>query len=626
MYQSEVKQIELRDWDVQRRVQHSVVGRRYALRVCYRLADALLRQAEPLQSLSDDELLRQGREMYIRPSNNDDGWNPHRSAFPLVLEAIRRHTGFVLHHNQVMGAIAMRRGQMIEMATGEGKTLTALLAAADYAMHGQPVHMITANAYLAERDSVLGADVLKRLGLSAGFLSPKATPDEKLVLYKRSLLYTTLHEVGFDWLRDRLAMTRDNKPGKMRPLRVALIDEADMIMIDEARTPMVLAERTDPPAKYIQLHQWARETAERMQLDIDYDVHGPMQVELLEDAKKSIDRGRSLQDAHDAERAVMASLRARLFYRRDIDYIVRENEVIIVDPKTGRAMPGRRWPDGLHEAVMLREGLKLDGPTKHVAAVTVQQFLTQYELLCGCSGTMYDAAEELWRVYGVSTMQIPTHKPCIREVHDPRVYVTRAEQFRAVAEEVRDMLEIGRSVLVGTTHIETSIRLSNLLREMDIEHDVLNAHREEEEAEIIAKAGEPRRVTIATNMAGRGTDIKLEATVCEAGGLHVIAMQKHDSVRVDRQLFGRCARQGDPGSARFILSLQDPLLKEHAPQDRLKFRLRRVPFGAEVDPHRPLRLWRRVQREVETKHRESRTALIERQLEMDQLLGKPSYM
>ncbi|MBI1368417.1 MAG: hypothetical protein GC162_07150 [Planctomycetes bacterium] len=621
-----VKSIVIQKWGPLPRYRHSLPGRRIALAGCRRLARKLIAEAHALKSLGDHELLSRSQLHYARPIKTRDV-DADCSNFPLVLEAIRRQTTFRLHVNQVVAAIAMRRGWMIELATGEGKTLAALLTACSYALDHFPVHVFTANEYLAERDSELGAQVAERMGLTAAFLDPKADPEAKKKLYRKSMLYSTLHEVAFDWLRDRIAISRHGAMPSMPRLRVALVDEADMVMIDEARTPMLLSESVAGAASRTPLFKWAYEVTAPLRPEIDFDILGPGQVALTPEGRRLITRDLSTEQAITAEAAVLAALRARLFFRRNVNYIVDEEneEIVIVDEKTGRRMPGRRWSDGLYEAITLREGLPLDGPTRHLAQVTVQQFLWQYERLCGCSGTMFNAAREIYCVYGQRTMPVPTHQKCRRVGWPTIVYTTPIEQFRAAAEEIRKVRDAGRSVLVGTTHIATSQRLSALLDEMNIEHHVLNAFSDKDESEIIARAGQPGAVTIATNMAGRGTDIKLDPAVREAGGLHVVSLQRHESARVDRQLVGRCARQGDPGSFQFILCLQDPLLKDHAPDKRLRRRPRRRRFGEPLRDWRLYWLWTLTQKEVEASHRDARVQLILQQNELEKMLGKPDY-
>jgi len=621
-----VRKIELRDWDIKARLRHSLPGRWLLQSRTRRLANTLLRQAEALRELGDHELLTRGQSVYNTPIG--DGRDTHNdcSNFPLILEAIRREMGFTLHPNQVMAAIAMRHGSMIELATGEGKTLSVTLCAASYALSKLPVHIMTANSYLAERDAEQAGAIASRLGLTAGFLDPNANPAERGPVYRKSMLYSTLAELAFDWLRDRLRITRDKQMPAMPRLRVALIDEADMIMIDEARTPLILSERVPGQTDREKVFRWAAEAAAPLKPDEDFELPHPGVVKLTPIGRRRVTRDLPTDQAAIAELAVIATLRARLFHKRDVHYIVEDDEIVIVDAKTGRRMPGRRWSDGLYEAVTLREGLELDGPTRHVAQVTVQQFLTQYDRLCGCSGTMRSATREIWSVYGRPTLPIPTHRRCIRRRRRPAIFTTPAEQFRAVVDQIEALRQQDRAVLVGTTHITTSLRLSEQLDQRGIPHHVLNAFAEKEEAEIVADAGQVGAVTIATNMAGRGTDIKLHPQVKEAGGLHVISLQRHESARVDRQLIGRCARQGDPGSYQFVLCLQDPLLKEHAPEKRVRYRKSNRRFGQPIHSRLLRWLWQSVQNRVEQAHRESRLSMIKHQQETEKMMGTPDYL
>ncbi|QNN24538.1 prepilin peptidase [Planctomycetales bacterium ZRK34] len=621
-----VRKIEIGKWGFMPRLRHSPLGRWYLRNRARAMANVLLGEAEKLKSLGDHELLTRAQAIYTTPVGDGSKVAFDCSNFPLIIEAIRRELGFTLHPNQVMAAIAMRHGSMIELATGEGKTAAVTLVAASYALNKMPVHVMTANAYLAERDAEQAGRIVNRLGLTAGFLDPKADPTQRGQLYRKSMVFSTLAELAFDWLRDRLRITRDQLMPVMPRLRVALIDEADQVMIDEARTPLILSERVPGQTDREMVFRWAAQMTAPMIREQDFEITAPGAVRLTKQGRRQVTRDLTPQQAAIAELAVIATLRARLFHRRDVHYIVQEDEIVIIDEKTGRPMPGRRWADGLYEAITLREGLELDGPTKHVAQITVQQFLWQYERLCGCSGTMATAAREVWCVYGRPTLAIPTHRRCLRKGKPTMFYTTSTEQHQAVAELIDELRKQDRAVLVGTTHITTSLRLSRLLEERGIEHHVLNAFAEKEEAEIIARAGQIGAVTIATNMAGRGTDIKLAPRVVETGGLHVISLQRHDSKRVDRQLIGRCARQGDPGSYEFILSLQDPLLKRHAPEQRVKYRPSKRRFGEPIHGLLLPMLWRSVQKEVEDNHREARLSMIRRQHDLEEMLGKPDYL
>ncbi len=623
-----VKTIELKPWSVAARARHTGIGQAWQRRELHSLAMTTLRQAEKLREVRDAELAERAAKISGDTTRTGKTSAADGETFPLILEAIRRETTYTLHPNQIMAAIAMSRGMVVEMATGEGKTFSAMLAGACYALGRRPVHMMTANSYLAKRDAELATSVLKRIGLTATALHREMERDDRARAYRTPLLYTTLSEVGFDWLRDRLAMVK-GEPRLQPRLHVALIDEADQIMVDEARTPLVLAATGDEDQ--MALFRWAEKSTRMLRPQIDYEVRGRHDIELLPDAARRLLRNVPEHHAARAFATLLAVLRARLFYRKNVQYAVQPNEegkpeVVIVDEKTGRLMPGRRWEAGLHEAVTMLEGLPLDGRQRNIAQITVQQYLAQYDELCGCSGTIIEAARELYVIYGHPSIRVPTHKPCIRVENPAEVYVTRAEQFRAAAEEIRQLSASGRAVLVGTTHITTSHRLSGLLKEMGIEHQLLTALDEEQEAQIVAEAGKPGAVTIATNLAGRGTDIKLHRDVAAAGGLHVLSLQRHESIRVDRQLIGRCARQGDPGSCSFILCLQDPLLRSHAAEQRIRFRPKSRTFGVPLISRRLKKLFNAVQKRVELEHRDARIGLISRAQHLEAMFGRPDYL
>jgi preprotein translocase subunit SecA len=625
-----VKDMELKPWTLAARVSHTAAGQAWQRTRTRTLALSLLKKAEGLRELSDARLRERAAAIQADPAklhktSADDG-----ETFPLIIEAIRRGTTYTLHPNQVMAAVAMSRGFIVEMATGEGKTFSAMLAGTCYALGRRNVHMMTANAYLAKRDAEAATSILGRIGITAASLDRSVERPDRAKAYRQPLIYSTLSEIGFDWLRDRLAMLKGEE--RLLPrLHVALIDEADQIMIDEARTPLVLAAAGDDNES--QLYRWAEQATRTLRPDEDFIVHGRHDVEFTQPGVRRLMRGIPEAQHAPVHLALLAVLRARLFYRKNVQYVVQPSEedkdkleVVIVDEKTGRLMPGRRWHDGLHEAIMTLEGLPLDGRQKNIAQITVQQFLAQYDVLCGCSGTIIEAARELYCVYGRPSLKVPTHRKCRRVEHKPDVYVTRSEQFRAAAEEIRELREQGRAVLVGTTHISTSQRLSRMLKKMGIAHEVLTALDEVREAQVVAQAGKSGAVTIATNLAGRGTDIKLEDGVSAAGGLHVLSLQRHESIRVDRQLIGRCARQGDPGSCRFILCLQDPLLRAHAADDRSGFRPRDRRYGSPITTGKLRRLFNAIQRRVETQHRDARIDLISRATHLEQMFGRPDYL
>ncbi|HDJ86057.1 MAG TPA: preprotein translocase subunit SecA, partial [Chromatiales bacterium] len=495
-------------------------------------------------------------------------------------------------------------GKIAEMRTGEGKTLVATLAAYLNALPGRGVHMVTVNDYLAKRDSAWMGAIYEFLGLTVGVVVSDMPPEEKRVAYEADIIYGTNNEFGFDYLRDNMAFRLEDKV--QRDLHYAIVDEVDSILIDEARTPLIISGPSDDSAGlYKQLNELASKLTPQEEEDGpgDYSVDEKQkQVYLTEDGHQRVeellaemgllDEGQSLYDA--ANLALMhtlnAALRAHALYHRDVEYMVRDNEVIIVDEFTGRTMPGRRWSEGLHQAVEAKEGVPIQSENQTLASITFQNYFRLYDKLAGMTGTADTEAYEFHSIYGLEVTVIPTHKPMIRDDKGDLVYLTAREKFEAIVADVCECYERGQPVLVGTASIEASEHLSALLKEAGATYEVLNAKFHEREAHIVAQAGRPKAVTIATNMAGRGTDIVLggnlqaelaeidsadEATVrriredwqrrhdevLALGGLHIVGTERHESRRIDNQLRGRSGRQGDPGSTRFYLSLEDNLMR-----------------------------------------------------------------
>src|SRR5262245_45843743 len=577
-------------------------------------------------------------------------------AFAVVREAARRTVKMRHFDVQLIGGLTLNDGRIAEMRTGEGKTLMSTLAAYLNALPGEGVHVVTVNEYLAARDAEWMGPIYRFLGLSVGVIRNQQDPTEKRAAYRCDITYGTNNEFGFDYLRDNLAFHLDDRV--QRGLAFAIVDEVDSILIDEARTPLIIsgpAEENDE--LYIKvdklvprLHKQEAEdgpgdfSVDEKQRQTHLTEAGHEQVEQLMLESGLLREGESLYDPSNIRlmHHLNAALRAHALYKRDVEYIVRNGEVIIVDEFTGRTMPGRRWSDGLHQAVEAKEGVKVRAENQTVASITFQNYFRLYKKLSGMTGTADTEAPEFMQIYGLEVVVIPTHRPMVRKDNADFVYLTQSDKFKAIIEDIRDCVTREQPVLVGTTSIETSEFLSGLLQKEGVAHQVLNAKQHEREAHIVAQAGRPGTVTIATNMAGRGTDIvlggNLEAElaaasgideaarerlreewqtrhdkVVAAGGLHIVGTERHESRRIDNQLRGRSGRQGDPGSSRFYLSMEDNLMRIFGDPMRTKRLLERVGMRAgEVIESRMLtRQIERAQRKVEAHNFDIRKQLLE---------------
>lgn len=548
--------------------------------------------------------------------------------FALVRVVGERELGLAHHPVQLLGGLVMARGGLAEMQTGEGKTLTATLAASLHGLGGRGCHVITVNDYLTQRDAGKMGPIYRRLGLSVGVIVAESSPDERRQAYRCDITYVTGREVGFDFLRDRLMWgAAAQRPGRVfesqqnagpvqRPLHFALVDEADSVLIDDAGTPLIIALPEEADEKQRELLAWSRETALSLQPGVDFlwkqeqrDAHlteaGCRRILLR--AWPAAIRGSTQEEVYHA---VEQGLRAERFFLRDRDYLINEQgEVAIIDEGTGRLLEGRRWQGGLHQAIEWKERVELSAEMGEGARVTAQGYFRRYQVLAGMTGTATPARRELSRFYRLPVVVIPTHQPIRREVWRPRVFADGAARLQGLVVEIRRLLSRGRSVLIGTPSVEASQRLAEGLRSGGIEVTLLNATRHADEARIVAEAGQPGRVTIATNMAGRGTDIHLAESVRAAGGLHVIATEMHSSERIDRQLFGRAARQGDPGSCQFLLSLEDEILKHLPPAKHARLLRRAGRMKTGELPAGWFRLFRRIQRSLEAKAAKSRAQL-----------------
>ncbi len=483
-------------------------------------------------------------------------------AFAVVREVSRRTLKMRPFDAQVIGGIVLHEGKIAEMKTGEGKTLASTMPVYLNALTGKGVHVVTVNDYLAKRDAEWMAPIYEFLGLTVGVVVHGMDDTQRRDAYRCDVTYGTNNEFGFDYLRDNMSFQLGSYV--QREFYFAIVDEVDSILIDEARTPLIISgpseESTD---KYYRINQ----SIPRLKRDLDYTIDEKSRtVVLTEDGVAKIERLLNVQNLYEPQNIeilhhVNQALKAHTLFKRDIDYLVKDGQVVIVDEFTGRVMPGRRYSDGLHQALEAKEKVKIERENQTLASVTFQNYFRMYEKLAGMTGTADTEATEFKKIYNLEVVIVPTNMPMIRIDHPDVIYKTEAEKFEAAIEEIRDLHGQGRSVLVGTISIEKSELLSKQLAKRGIKHNVLNAKNHEKEAEIIAQAGQPGAVTISTNMAGRGTDIKLGEGVAELGGLHILGTERHESRRIDNQLRGRSGRQGDKGSSRFYLSLEDDLLR-----------------------------------------------------------------
>ena len=571
------------------------------------------------EALSDAELRAFGAELRERAGNGAklDALLPE--TFAAVREAARRTKQMRHFDVQLVGGVTLHEGRIAEMRTGEGKTLVATLTATLNALSGKGVHLVTVNDYLARRDAAWMGPIYEALGLTVGVIQSGQKPEDKRPAYLADVTYGTNNEFGFDYLRDNMAFSLEDK--FQRDLNYAIVDEVDSILIDEARTPLIIS---GPAEQTTELYRQMNKLAPQLKREIPGEgLEAPPQVEgdfTIDEKNRQVElteRGHArieerlvkmgLLDENDSLYAasnlnllhhVHAALKAHALFKRDVHYMVAKGEIVIVDEHTGRAMPGRRWSEGIHQAVEAKEGVPIQNESQTLASTTFQNYFRLYEKLAGMTGTADTEAFEFRQIYNLDVVVIPTHMPMVREDHNDLVYFTIDEKYGAIVEDINECMERGQPVLVGTASIESSERLSAELNKRKIAHNVLNAKQHEREADIVAQAGAPGAVTIATNMAGRGTDIvlggnweaeiaKLEQPgdaevegikgawrqrhdqVIEAGGLHIIGTERHESRRIDNQLRGRSGRQGDPGSSRFFLSMEDNLMRIFA-SDRVR--------------------------------------------------------
>ncbi|RUO80071.1 preprotein translocase subunit SecA [Idiomarina tyrosinivorans] len=612
------------------------------------------------EALSDEQLREKTAEFRKRLLQDESIEQLQVEAYATVREASKRVFGMRHFDVQLVGGMVLHDNKIAEMRTGEGKTLTATLPAYLNALAGKGVHVITVNDYLAKRDAEWNRPLFEFLGMTVAFNIPGMSPEDKKAAYQADITYGTNNEFGFDYLRDNMAFSPEDRV--QRELHYALIDEVDSILIDEARTPLIISGPAEDSSElYRQMNELVpslvrqeKEDTEEERGDGDFTIdekakqlhlteNGQEHVEELLKEKGMLAADDSLYSAANITllHHVNAALRAHHLFQKDVDYIVKDDQIIIVDEHTGRTMEGRRWSEGLHQAMEAKEGVTIQNENQTLASITFQNYFRLYNKLAGMTGTADTEAFEFQSIYGLETVVIPTNRPMVRDDRADLIYLTTREKYEAIAEDIEECRKQGRPVLVGTVSIENSELLSQLLKQKKIKHSVLNAKFHAQEADIIAQAGRPGAVTIATNMAGRGTDIvlggnwqvevekledpsqaqidkikadwqKVHDEVIEAGGLHIVGTERHESRRIDNQLRGRAGRQGDPGSSRFYLSLEDPLMRIFA-SERMASMMKRLGMkeGEAIEHPWVTRAIENAQRKVEGRNFDIRKQLLE---------------
>lgn len=546
------------------------------LRKLGKIADTIENMADEMAALSDDELKAKTPAFKARYQEGETLDDLLPEAFAVVREAAKRVLGLYPFRVQMIGGMVLNNGDIAEMKTGEGKTLTATMPVYLNAISGLGVHVVTVNEYLSSRDATEMGELYSWLGLTVGLNINEKTAEEKREAYAADITYSTNSELGFDYLRDNMVVYREDMV--QRPLNYVIVDEVDSILIDEARTPLIIsgqAEKTT--AMYVRADRFVKTLTEEEDYKIDLESKS---ISLTEEGIRKGEKYFGLDNLYDTDNTILThhldnALRANFVMLRDKDYVVQDGEVMIVDQFTGRIMEGRRYSDGVHQAIEAKEHVEIEDETKTMANITYQNFFRMYKKLSGMTGTAKTEEEEFREIYNMEVVQIPTNKPIIRDDKADLLYPSLNSKFKAVIADIKERHEAGQPMLIGTVAVETSELLAQMLDDAEIPHAVLNAKNHEREAEIILNAGQRGAVTIATNMAGRGTDIKLGPGVKEIGGLAVIGTERHESRRIDNQLRGRAGRQGDDGMTQFYLSLEDDLMLRFG-SERIKSFLERM--------------------------------------------------
>ncbi|MDD3478125.1 MAG: preprotein translocase subunit SecA [Candidatus Izemoplasmatales bacterium] len=598
---------------------------RKTLKKLEKKADQVLALQEQFRLLTEEELIGKTAQFRERLKNGASLDDLLVEAFATVREASTRVTGMTPFRVQVMGAIAIHEGNIAEMKTGEGKTLTAVMPAYLNALTGDGVHIVTVNEYLAGREAngEIG-NLFRYLGLTVGLNVRDLSPEQKREVYLSDILYSTNNELGFDYLRDHMVIYKENVV--QRPLNFAIIDEVDSILVDEARTPLIISGGERNTAD---LYKQANYFAIRLVQDEDFTIDiKDKAVSLTEEGIHKAEATFNLENLYDVSNVVLLhhinnALRANFIMQRDVDYVVQDGKVIIVDSFTGRLMHGRQFSEGLHQALEAKEAVEIKKETTTLATITFQNFFRMYKKLSGMTGTAKTEEEEFRNIYNMYVVEIPTNMPVVRIDDNDLIFATMEAKYKALAEEIAKRHAAGQPMLIGTISIESSELLSSLLKRKGVKHDVLNAKQHEREAEIVAKAGQRGAVTIATNMAGRGTDIKLGEGVVALGGLAVLGTERHESRRIDNQLRGRSGRQGDPGYSRFYLSADDDLLRRFG-GDRFKRMISMITMTKGSETEAPLdygmfsKLVMRAQHQIEGNNFDRRKTV----LQYDEVLRK----
>lgn len=547
-----------------------------------KVADQIMELEPVIEKLTDEELKNKTQEFKDRLTNGEDLEDIKVEAFAVAREAAFRVIGEKPYYVQILGGLAIHGGNIAEMKTGEGKTLTSTMPAYLNALTGKGVHIITVNEYLAERDANWMGNIYRFLGLTVGINFRESTPKEKQEAYNSDIMYTTNNELGFDYLRDNMVVRAENRV--QRPLNFVIIDEVDSVLIDEARTPLIISGgRIESANLYIDADRFAKKLKENDGYIYDEKTKA---VTLDEKGIKEAETCFKVENLYDLNNTnlvhyINQALKANYAMKRDMDYVVSDDKIIIVDPFTGRLMAGRNYSDGLHQAIEAKEGVTIQQETKTLATITFQNLFRMYNKLSGMTGTAKTEEEEFREIYNMYVITIPTNRPVARQDYGDLLFATKEGKYKAIVNEIKERHNMGQPVLVGTIAVETSELISSMLKKAHIPHEVLNAKNNAREAEIIAKAGEKGAVTIATNMAGRGTDIKLTDEVKELGGLCVLGTERHESRRIDNQLRGRSGRQGDPGMSQFCVSFEDDLMVRFG-TERAKDMLARIGFSDDV--------------------------------------------
>lgn len=584
-----------------------------ALHKLQRVVDMINALEPVVQALSDEQL--QGKTNDFRKQLAEgkhlDDLLPE--AFAVAREAAVRTLGMRPFDVQLMGAIVLHQGKIAEMKTGEGKTLTATLALYLNALAGKGAHLVTVNDYLARRDATWAKPMYEFLGLSVGVITHDMHDHERKAQYQSDILYATNNELGFDYLRDNMKFRYEDYI--QRDLNFAIIDECDSILIDEARTPLIISGSAERSSD---LYKIAQYVVKDLQKTIDYDLDEKARsVQLTEAGHDKVEARLGIKNLYAVENInilhhIMQALKANVIFKLDVDYVVRDNQVLIVDEFTGRILSGRRYSDGLHQAIEAKEGVKIEQESQTLASITLQNFFRMYKKLAGMTGTALTEAEEFLKIYTLDVVAIPTNQPMIRDDKNDLIFLTENAKFKEIVKDVAARHHKGQPILIGTIAVEKSERLSDVLTKEGIPHEVLNAKQHAREADIIAMAGMPGHVTIATNMAGRGTDIKLHPDSVKAGGLYVLGTERHESRRIDNQLRGRSGRQGDAGESRFYISLEDDLIRIFS-GDTMKRYMEKAGMkeDEQIESKTVTRMIERSQEKVEKHNFEIRKHLIE---------------